>query len=109
MVRALYEGPSRPDDDELAALGLPADFAHAAERKPVVVYRTNCQAVRLFQAVCHKWHYVGLSATPVGLIYSEVESVMRMKAIPESERPRLFDQLQVMEAEALKHLRETTD
>lgn len=45
-------------------------------------------------------------AGPIGLRYEALPTVMRLVAVPTTDRTRVFSDLQVMEAEALDVMRE---
>ncbi len=105
---ALMDSPFAPWQDELAALGPSADFRLDA-LDPVIVLPENRQAVRLFGAVMHPWRHAGMSGTATGLWYESLESVMRMRQVAEDDRPGLFDQVQIMEGEALRVIRQSAE
>lgn len=67
------------------------------------VWAENVPAFDLFVAVRTQWR-VGM-AGPSGLDYAGVRACMDLLGTPEGERPRLFADLQVMEAAALEHFR----
>lgn len=85
-------------------LGLPQD------RRPPVAFEVmhgNWPAYRLFCRLDTQWRYVqGIaSGGATGLDYTAVESVMNMRNIRPSRRPRLLDDLQLIEKGFLKGIR----
>lgn len=98
-ARALYTpGPS---EAEAAAWGL---TVQEASGPAVEVWPDNVQAINMFIAASTQWR-VGLSGAS-GLDYSALESVLRMSGLPRKDWPPLFEDIRVMEDEALKTMRE---
>ncbi len=65
------------------------------------------EAVLTFAHCATQWTYVtpGLGKPiPLGLDYSRVESVMRMRRVPRDRWPEVFDDVRFMEAVALPRL-----
>lgn len=93
---------------ELAALGLtPEDYTAADQEPDFEVWPENWTAVRVFGALQTQWR-VGF-AGPVGLDYTAIEPVLRLMVIPKSQRSALFEDLQIMELEALDQMRTTAE
>lgn len=67
----------------------------------------NWEAVQLFLKCATQWRYIGFTGVPTGLDYSSVESVMKMSGI--KDQMQTFQQLQLIEQEALNALDEQRD
>ncbi len=96
------EGPGLIED--LRAFGAPQeviDVAQQAEQRErlCVVWPENWDTVRLFCDLSTQWQ-VGFGGV-IGLRYESVLAVMRLRRIKGAE---MFDDLRVMEAEALRVL-----
>lgn len=79
----------------------PDDFAQA--HKPLAIWPDNLLPVSVFVGLSTQWR-TGFNG-PVGLDYTALPTVFRLKAIPRKEWPDLFEDLQSMETEALKAMR----
>lgn len=90
------------EDEALAAFGLKRD--EVPEDAHLRVWPENWDAVQLFIALATQWQ-VGFNG-PVGLRYEAVPMVLRLRGVPRSGWPMLFDQVRLMEAEALKFFAE---
>ena len=79
----------------MAAFGLSeADY----EGEYVEIWQDNLDAFRLFKVMCTQWRTSMAGVT--GLDYNCIPWVMKVNNIPENER--IFNDLQIMEGEALK-------
>lgn len=70
----------------------------------VEVWPDNWDVVGLFTSVGTQWRTGFAGAT--GLDYSVLPAVLRLRGLKRSTWPDLFDDLRVMEAEALSAMRE---
>ena len=92
-------------EEEMAKSGLPRKLVEKMEGfRPVEIWPDQVEVVNLFSSVLTQWR-MGPTG-PVGLDYSAVETVMRMRMIPARERGPLFDDLRIMERAALTAMRE---
>lgn len=88
----------------MAALGLkPEDV----EQEPVGVYPENWESFVLFDAMGTQWRAGACGAT--GLDYNALPVVIRSLGLAPSRRPQLFQDIRVMEAEALAVMAEARD
>lgn len=96
-ARALYADCGT--DDQLAAFGLTRD-----DVTPAVIQLSpeEADSVDLFIALQTQWN-VGPGG-PVGINYASIPCVMDLQGIPAGDRRTLFDDLRVMEREALKEM-----
>jgi hypothetical protein len=95
----MYRQRPKRDAQALAAMGLsPEDFATADQ--PLGLWPENLPAVALFASLDTQWR-VGF-AGPIGLDYSVLPIVFRLRALPRKDWPGMFDDLRAMETEALK-------
>lgn len=62
----------------------------------------NIPAVELYLAAGTQWRYVGIAGAPVGLDYVGVRTLMELRAVPASEQPALFADLQILEREHVR-------
>jgi hypothetical protein len=72
----------------------------AASAAITPVWPENAAAFEAFAALQTQWR-VGMGG-PIGLDYAAVPVVLELQGVAPSERRRVFDDLRVMEAEALK-------
>jgi len=79
----------------MAAFGLTANDIAAID-----VWPDNLPAVNVFVAMATQWR-TGMSG-PVGLDYSALPAVLRLTGAPRGTWPQTFEDIRVMEAEALK-------
>lgn len=79
----------------MAAFGLTASDIEAAE-----VWPDNLPAVHVFVAMATQWR-TGMGG-PVGLDYAALPAVLRLTGAPRGTWPQTFEDIRVMEAEALK-------
>lgn len=93
MVQALYRPAAPPD--QLALFG----FSTTDLDDTVEVYPDVWPAFILLDAMGTQWR-AGVGG-PTGLDYSALPHVMRLLEIPKNLRSSLFQDLRVMEAEAL--------
>lgn len=75
-----------------------------AESDVVEIWPDNWDVIGLFAALNTQWR-VGFSGA-TGLDYGVLPSVLRMRGIPRARWPDLFDDLRVLEAEALTAMNE---
>ena len=68
------------------------------------MFPDNEAVVGVFIAMTTQWR-IGMSG-PTGLDYAALPAVLRLCAIPRAQHPDLFDDLRVMEAEALAYFGE---
>jgi hypothetical protein len=75
------------------------------------VYEENWPSLELFLEVQSQWRLVaGMSgASYLGLDYQGVEAFMRLKPVPRKDRAGLFQDLLIMEREALRVLNKPKD
>lgn len=88
-------------------LGLPVELLHEADAYQGPgqgIYPDNVQAVALFSDLLTQWR-VGMSGA-IGIDYSALPVVMRIRAIDIDDCQELFECLQIMERAALSHMRE---
>ncbi|TKD32591.1 hypothetical protein FCG41_21925 [Azotobacter chroococcum] len=71
------------------------------------IWPDNWQAVGVFLDMDTQWR-VGM-AGPVGLDYGALEPVMRMRGIKKRDRQDVFAAVRIMEAEALRVMREKAE
>lgn len=83
----------------MAAFGLTADDIDAAE-----VWPDTLPAVNVFVAMATQWR-TGMGG-PVGLDYAALPAVFRLVGVPRAEWSGIFEDLRVMEAEALNVMSE---
>lgn len=83
------------------ALGIPPELRSGITESAGVtdVWPETAAAFDLFTAMQTQWR-TGMGG-PTGLDYAALPAVMDLRCIPAQERPELFDQLRVMEGEAL--------
>lgn len=90
-----------PSAEELATAGLTEDdFAGEA----VEIWPENLPAYEAFNALGTQWR-IGMGGA-TGLDYTTVPVVLRLRAVPRTEWPHLFEDLRVMESAALEAMRE---
>ncbi len=65
-----------------------------------IVWPENWPALALFLACRTQWHYAPMGQR-IGLDYCQVEAAMNMQGKTWTERPTLFDELQLIEYGAL--------
>lgn len=65
------------------------------------------RSLELFLALDTQWR-VGPSGLPIGLVYSDVLAVMRLRAVPRAEWRELFADVQTMEQAALAVMHKQT-
>lgn len=68
-------------------------------RSAFEVWAINLPAIETFIAMSTQWRTGAIGAT--GLDYGALPAVLRLRAIPKAEWPDLFEQLQIIESEAL--------
>ena len=94
----MYSGGGDMQSD-LAALGLPGQLANSLAPQAVEVWPEHWPALELFAALATQWR-VGVSG-PTGLDYTAIAAVMELQDIAPEDRRERFDELRVMEREAL--------
>jgi hypothetical protein len=70
------------------------------------VWPDNWQALDVFMSMGTQWRTGVAGAT--GLDYGVLPDVMRLRGVPKSDRPEVFDWIRLMEGEALGQMREKT-
>lgn len=94
--------------EQFAAAGIPAEIlALSMGTAGVQVYPDNWQAVKVFRDMATQWR--AGPGGPIGLDYGALPSVFRIRGIAVRDRSEIFDGIQIMEAEALKTMREAND
>lgn len=84
-------------DEELASFGFTA--ADFDAENSVEIWPDNYTAVMAFVALGTQWRDGMNGAT--GLDYSAIPFVLRMRGVPRDEWPEVFEQIRIMEHEAL--------
>lgn len=74
---------------------------------PVELWPDNVLPVHIFTLTRTQWRYAGMGGA-IGLIYSELPFVFEMEGIDRKDWPELFQDLRVMEREALVVMRAQT-
>lgn len=87
-----------PKAAELAAFGLTVE--DVADEYGIEVWPDTRQAVLMFIALRTQWRMGPVG--PVGLDYACLPAAFHLRGIPRNERADLFDDLRVMEDEALR-------
>jgi len=72
------------------------------DTSPVEVWTDNLQVVDVFCAMSHQWHH-GMSG-PTGLMYSEIETVLRWTGQEVEDKPQFFHDIQVLERTVLDQI-----
>lgn len=92
----------------MSALGFTReDYAKGELGDEFEVFPDNWLAVSVFTDLSTQWR-VGF-AGPVGIDYTAIEPVLRLRGVKRQEWRRLFDDLQVMETEALTVFKEQAE
>lgn len=87
-------------------MGLPRDLIEDAEGfGDMLIYPDNWPAVALFRDMGTQWRVS--TGGLVGLDYSALPAVMRIRSVPRKEMSEIFDGIKIMEAAALEHMRNT--
>jgi hypothetical protein len=95
----MYDGAGGSSDD-LSLLGIPvAAAASFAPQVEVELWPEHGPALELFAALATQWR-VGMSGA-TGLDYSAIAAVMDVHGIAPEDRRERFDELRIMEREAL--------
>ncbi len=88
--------------EELAAFGLlPSDLA----AEEVEVWPENWPSALAFNSMLTQWR-MGFSG-PIGLDYTALPVVLRLQRIPHKQWSQIFEDVQIMEHEALESMRAT--
>jgi uncharacterized protein DUF1799 len=69
------------------------------DRSAFEVWAENLQAIETFIAMSTQWRVGGAGA--VGLDYGALPAVLRLRGVPRTAWTDLFEQLQIIESEAL--------
>lgn len=69
------------------------------DRSAFEVWPENLSAVETFMAMSTQWRVGGAGA--VGLDYGALPAVLRLRGVPRAQWTDLFEQLQIIESEAL--------
>ena len=92
-------------ESEAKRLRIPvAMLAETDRHRPVEIWPDQVAVVNLFSASLTQWR-MG-PAGPIGLDYSAVESIMRMRKVPARDRSAMLDDIRIMERAALAAMRE---
>lgn len=103
----LVTGGGDPEK-EAARLGMPVEMILASETYgDVNVYPDNWPVVSLFIDVSTQWRTGPAGA--VGLDYTVLPMLFRMREIRSTDRAEMFDGIRIMEAAALAAMRETDE
>ncbi len=76
--------------------------ADAADPEPPAceVWEDHAEALHTFLACSTQWQHAGMDGTRTGLLYSSVESVLRL-TLPTERHREVFAQMQALEMAAL--------
>lgn len=101
---ALYRSREK-EKAGLLAMGFSEADASAlvAQAAPVEIWPENWQAIMVFEALSTQWN-VGMAGI-VGLRYEVLPAVLRACGVAASDRPRMFQQIRIMERAALGVMR----
>jgi hypothetical protein len=82
--------------------------ANAGQRSELRILPCNLAAVRVFWSLSTQWRTGGGmgGAAYTGLDYTALPVVLRLHGITRASQARVFDSVRVMEAEALKVMRQ---
>ncbi len=100
-ARRMYSASGGKQDD-MSMLGIPVQFAGSFEEDELGIWPENMPAVQVFIAMGTQWR-VGMSGA-TGLDYGVLPSVFDMYGI--TDQKKAFIDMQIMENEALKTMRE---
>lgn len=103
LARALVTGaPDAGDAAFWEALGIPADMRAGIVQSSAIteIWPENEAAFDLFARLQTQWR-TGMNG-PTGLDYAVLPAMMSLHDIAQADRAQLFDNLQVMEYEALR-------
>lgn len=89
-----------PSDEELKAIGITREDIH--DTSETEIWPENQQVFDVFKRLGTQW-VIGQFG-PTGLNYSSVETLMRVMGIQKKRQLRLFDEIRVMESEALHQM-----
>lgn len=95
--------------DDLRALGANAATIDAARKsmrpkdEELEIFEDNVKSVEVFQRMRTQWARSGMDGVLTGLRYEALPVVLRRCKVPDGEEfDRVFDDLQIMEDEALQ-------
>ncbi len=103
LARALYTGaPDAGDAQFWEALGVPPELRDGIQACAAVtpLWQDNVASFEIFVALQTQWR-IGMGG-PTGLDYAAVPVVMELQQVAPDDRRRIFDDVRVMEAEALR-------
>lgn len=103
LARALLTGaPDAGDAAFWESLGIPPEMRDGIVSSAAVtpIWQENETSFALFASLQTQWR-IGMGG-PTGLDYSAVPVVMELYSVPEKDRRQVFDDVRVMESEALK-------
>jgi hypothetical protein len=66
------------------------------------LWPANVASVNLYLAADTQWRYAGMDGARTGLDYAGVRALMSLRAIPATDRPALFADLQTLEEAQLR-------
>jgi hypothetical protein len=110
LVGGVIETGFEIDDgilEDLKVLGAPPEMLAAARASMAVqddleIFEDGLLSASVFDAMCTQWRYrPGMDGNPVGLNYPSLRTVMWGLAVPLAERRQVFEDVRVMEREAL--------
>jgi hypothetical protein len=90
----------------LAALGATLDDVMG---EPVEIWPENAVAVRVFMDMGTQWVRGGMAGAKTGLNYGVIETVMRLRKVPEAQYEAVWDQVRTMESAVLELQAETAN
>lgn len=102
----MYQPEQQTTSQDIAALGMPAGMLDCVSVEPDVVHvwPEHWQALGLFDALSTQWR-IGYSGA-TGLDYGAICAVFDLVGVPDTDRAERFEELRIMEGEALKVMRE---
>ena len=93
-----------PDEKELAAFGLTLD--DYSDQMQVEVWPDSLPAFEVMEAMRSQWS-AGMNG-PTGLRYEALGTIWPLVGVRKKDRPRVFQDLRVMEFAALRVMREAS-
>lgn len=93
-----------PTDAELEAVGMTRDDIESAQGD-TVVWQEHRVVTEVFSALNTQWR-TSMTGAATGLDYAAVLPVLDLMGIPQADRLPLFNDLRVMESEALVAMNE---
>jgi len=84
----------------LERIGITAEDVE--DSSPIEVWPDNEMAVGVFCAMSNQWRH-GMNG-PTGLVYSELETVLRWMGLEVEDKPQFFHDIQTLERAALEQI-----